>query len=111
MLGVPACIREQWKDSSQGLGRAAPRQGSRGGGLPCSLAVRGAPCPSGTASKPENLFQGTEGAEPGEGGQAPATAQQPRVHGVALPAPSRSKKVGGELTLGKKNPKGLAIIQ
>ncbi|XP_059769907.1 capping protein, Arp2/3 and myosin-I linker protein 3 isoform X9 [Balaenoptera ricei] len=28
---------------------------------------------------------GTDGAEPGEGGQAPGTAQQPRVHSVALP--------------------------
>ncbi|XP_047651328.1 capping protein, Arp2/3 and myosin-I linker protein 3 isoform X4 [Phacochoerus africanus] len=34
---------------------------------------------------------GTEGAEPGEGGQAPATAQQPRVHGVALPGLGRAK--------------------
>ncbi|OWK09545.1 hypothetical protein Celaphus_00006515, partial [Cervus elaphus hippelaphus] len=34
---------------------------------------------------------GTEGAEPGEGGQAPGTAQQPRVHGVALPGLGRAK--------------------
>ncbi|KAI4540231.1 hypothetical protein MG293_009272, partial [Ovis ammon polii] len=33
----------------------------------------------------------TEGAEPGEGGQAPGTAQQPRVHGVALPGLGRAK--------------------
>lgn len=34
---------------------------------------------------------GTEGAEPGEGGQAPGAAQQPRVHGVALPGLGRAK--------------------
>ncbi|KAF5925744.1 hypothetical protein HPG69_002194 [Diceros bicornis minor] len=34
---------------------------------------------------------GTEGAEPGEGGQAPGTAQQPKVHGVALPGLGRAK--------------------
>uniref|UniRef100_A0A8C9JT30 Capping protein, Arp2/3 and myosin-I linker protein 3 n=1 Tax=Panthera tigris altaica TaxID=74533 RepID=A0A8C9JT30_PANTA len=34
---------------------------------------------------------GTEGAEPGEGGLAPGTAQQPRVHGVALPGLGRAK--------------------
>ena len=37
------------------------------------------------------MFQGTEGAEPGEGGQAPGAAQQPRVHGVALPGLGRAK--------------------
>nr|XP_010953118.1 capping protein, Arp2/3 and myosin-I linker protein 3 [Camelus bactrianus] len=34
---------------------------------------------------------GTEGAEPGEGGQAPGAAQQPRVHGIALPGLGRAK--------------------
>uniref|UniRef100_A0A8C4LVE4 Capping protein, Arp2/3 and myosin-I linker protein 3 n=1 Tax=Equus asinus asinus TaxID=83772 RepID=A0A8C4LVE4_EQUAS len=34
---------------------------------------------------------GTEGTEPGEGVQAPGTAQQPRVHGVALPGLGRAK--------------------
>ncbi|KAM7155938.1 capping protein, Arp2/3 and myosin-I linker protein 3 isoform 8-T8 [Molossus nigricans] len=34
---------------------------------------------------------GTEGSEPGEGGQAPGTAQQPRVQGVALPGLGRTK--------------------
>ncbi|XP_054986870.1 capping protein, Arp2/3 and myosin-I linker protein 3 isoform X1 [Sorex araneus] len=34
---------------------------------------------------------GTEGADPGEGGQAPGSAQQPRVHGVALPGLGRAK--------------------
>ncbi|GAB5572728.1 capping protein [Prionailurus iriomotensis] len=34
---------------------------------------------------------GTEGAEPGEGGLAPGTAHQPRVHGVALPGLGRAK--------------------
>ena len=29
--------------------------------------------------------------EPGEGGQAPGTAQQPRVHGIALPGLGRAK--------------------
>ncbi|XP_059564393.1 capping protein, Arp2/3 and myosin-I linker protein 3 isoform X9 [Myotis daubentonii] len=34
---------------------------------------------------------GSEGSEPGEGGQAPGTAQQPRVQGVALPGLGRTK--------------------
>ncbi|XP_059857977.1 capping protein, Arp2/3 and myosin-I linker protein 3 [Delphinus delphis] len=34
---------------------------------------------------------GTDGAEPGEGGRAPGTAQQPRVHSVALPGLGRAK--------------------
>lgn len=66
--------------------------GLRGvGALSHSLAAYGAPSPSGTAYKPTALFQGTEGAEPGEGGLAPGTAQQPRVHGVALPGLGRAK--------------------
>ncbi|KAM5239580.1 capping protein, Arp2/3 and myosin-I linker protein 3 isoform 22-T22 [Hipposideros larvatus] len=34
---------------------------------------------------------GTEGSEPGDEGQDPGTAQQPRVHGVALPGLGRTK--------------------
>lgn len=64
---------------------------SGAGALSYSLAAHRAASPSGTACKPEALFQGTEGAEPGEGGLAPGTAQQPRVHGVALPGLGRAK--------------------
>lgn len=61
------------------------------GALSFSLTAHGAPSPSGTACKPETLFQGTEGSEPGEGSQAPGTAQQPKVQGVALPGLGRAK--------------------
>lgn len=66
--------------------------GLRGAGvLPHSVAACRAPSPSGTSCKPETLFQGTEGSEPGDEGQAPGTAQQPRLHGVALPGLGRTK--------------------
>ncbi|XP_013365876.1 PREDICTED: leucine-rich repeat-containing protein 16B isoform X11 [Chinchilla lanigera] len=41
--------------------------------------------------KMETSFQGTEGSEAGEGSTAPGTAQQPAVHGVALPGLGRAK--------------------
>lgn len=86
MLGV---LRAFWvvERLFQGCGRGA----LRGRGPPHSPAACGTPPPSGTACKPENLFQGSEGSEPGEGGQAPGTAQQPRVQGVALPGLGRTK--------------------
>lgn len=69
-----------------------PRWGLRGAGaLPHTLAACGALSPSGTSCKPETLFQGTEGSEPGDGGQTTGTTQQPRVHGVALPGLGRAK--------------------
>lgn len=37
------------------------------------------------------MFQGPEESEPGDGGQTPGMAQQPRVHGVALPGLGRAK--------------------
>lgn len=94
--GSAACKGGQRKDSSEegwrvGAGQPQGWGLSGAGALPYSLAAHGAPSPSGTACKPEALFQGTEGAEPGEGGLAPGTAQQPRVHGVALPGLGRAK--------------------
>ncbi|KAB0390518.1 hypothetical protein E2I00_017500, partial [Balaenoptera physalus] len=67
-----------------------PRTTPPGPGRP-SAPVPGTRQENGTATRLdeglEDFFsrRGTDGAEPGEGGQAPGTAQQPRVHSVALP--------------------------